>query len=145
MPQVTVVIHPHLSVGPPARGDVEGHRARLAARRIGCATVISVSGDIDACNMGDVAAYIVDHLGTCKNLLLDLSRLEFFGVSGFSDLHRIGVVCAQRGISWLLVPSAAVSRMLRVCDPGGALPIQHTVPAGLVTLERGAPRNLRAL
>ncbi len=48
---------------------------------------------------------------------------NFFGTAGFSALHRINVVCSAAGVHWALVPGAAVSRLLRICDPDDTLPL----------------------
>ncbi len=54
---------------------------------------------------------------------MDLRGLEFFGTAGFSALHTINVRCAGAGVRWAVVPSKAVSRLLRICDPDNALPV----------------------
>ena len=74
----------------------------------------------------------------CRALLLDLTNLEFFGIAGFSALHRISVSCARAGIGWALVPSAAVSLLLRICDPDGLLPAVDTVSTALARLHGSA-------
>ena len=40
-----------------------------------------------------------------------------------SALHGIKVVCSAARAQWAMAPSAAVSRLLRICDPDGTLPI----------------------
>ena len=70
----------------------------------------------------------------CRGLILDLSGLKFSGTDGFSALHRISVRCAHADIGWMLVPGAAVSRLLRICDPHGSLPAVDTVSAALANL-----------
>ena len=56
-------------------------------------------------------------------VILDLRGLEFIGTAGFSALHRINVACSGAQVRWAMAPSAAVSRLLRVCDPDGTLPV----------------------
>ncbi|MGH3968330.1 MAG: STAS domain-containing protein, partial [Mycobacterium sp.] len=58
-----------------------------------------------------------------KQLVVDLSGLEFFGTAGFSALHTINVRCAGTDVAWSLVPGRAVARLLRICDPDNTLPI----------------------
>jgi hypothetical protein len=70
----------------------------------------------------------------CRGLILDLRDLDFFGTEGFSALHRISVCCAAPGIAWAVVPSAAVSRVLRIGDPQGLLPTASTVEAAMATV-----------
>jgi hypothetical protein len=70
----------------------------------------------------------------CRGLILDLGGLKFFGIEGFSTLHRISVCCARAGISWALVPSEAVFRVLRIGDPDGLLPAARTVVAAITII-----------
>ena len=102
--------------------------------------VVSTHGDIDRMNAHTLTEYSLADLARCRGLILDLTRLEFFGAAGFSELHRISVNCARAGIGWALVPGAAVSVVLRVCDPDGLLPAVDTVRAALASVE-GSPSD----
>ncbi|MGV9800816.1 hypothetical protein ACWDTP_22475 [Mycobacterium sp. NPDC003449] len=42
--------------------------------------------------------------------------------------------CTREGVAWSLIPSSAVSRALRVCDPDELLPTSPTVATALSTL-----------
>jgi hypothetical protein len=70
--------------------------------------------------------------------------VDFFGTAGFSALHTVNVRCAAEKIQWALAPSAAVTRLLRICDPDSALPICNTVDAALSAVQ-GEPRRLLQL
>ena len=98
--------------------------------------VVSAHGDIDQTNVRTFTEYALAQLARCRGLILDLTRLEFFGAAGFSALHRISVSCARAGLDWALVPGAAVSLLLRICDPDGWLPTVNTVGAALASLPR---------
>jgi anti-anti-sigma factor len=100
--------------------------------------IVSAHGDIDGTNADNLTEYSLADLVRCHGLILDLTRLEFFGAAGFSALHRISVGCARAGIDWALVSGAAVSRMLRICDPDGLLPAADIVSAALTSLEGSA-------
>jgi anti-anti-sigma factor len=89
--------------------------------------VITVNGELDAANADQLAAYVRRSVSRSKRVILDLRGLEFIGTAGFSALHRINVVCSGTQVYWATVPSQAVSRLLRVCDPDGTLPV--TTPA----------------
>jgi anti-anti-sigma factor len=93
--------------------------------------IVSAHGAIDKTNAHTLTEYSLADLARCRGLILDLTRLEFFGAAGFSALHRISVSCARAGIDWALVPGAAVSLLLRICDPDGFLPAVDTVSAAL--------------
>ncbi len=66
--------------------------------------------------------YALRHADHINRLVLDLSGVEFFGTAGFSAMHTLNVRCAGESIEWASVPSAAVIRLLRVCDPDSTLP-----------------------
>ncbi len=100
--------------------------------------IVSAHGDIDTTNARTLTEYSLAHLARCRGLILDLTRLEFFGAAGFPALHRISVSCARAGLDWALVPGAAVSLLLRICDPDGRLPAVNTVSAALTSLEGSA-------
>jgi anti-anti-sigma factor len=97
--------------------------------------IVSASGDIDASNASTLTDYALLNAVRCRELILDLSGLKFFGTEGFSALHRVSVRCARAEIGWMVVPSAAVSRLLRLCDPHGSLPTVDTVDAALANLQ----------
>ncbi len=86
-------------------------------------TVITADGELDAANADQLAAYVERNVSRSKRVILDLRRLEFIGTAGFSALHRINVVCSGAQAYWAMVPSLAVSRLLRICDPDGTLPL----------------------
>jgi anti-anti-sigma factor len=97
--------------------------------------VISVHGDIDKTNARTFTEYSLANLARCRGLILDLTRVEFFGAAGFSELLKISMSCARAGIGWALVPGDAVSVVLRVCDPDGFLPAADTVTAALASVK----------
>ena len=97
--------------------------------------IVSVHGEIDSTNALALSEYSLAGLDRCRGLILDLTRLGFFGVEGFLTLHRISVSCARAEINWVLVTGAAVSIMLRVCDTDGLLPAADTIGAALASLE----------
>jgi anti-anti-sigma factor len=128
-----------------------------ATGRIGCRTahfatrwlppsvaVITAHGELDASNCHEFSDYAVRHVDHCQQLVLDLGGVDFFGTAGFSALHTVDVRCAHAKVDWALVPSPAVSRLLRICDPDSALPIDRTVEAALSALQ-GEPRRLLQL
>jgi anti-anti-sigma factor len=114
----------------------ESHSARLAHRRLtSSVAVISAHGHIDASNADTLTEYTLGHLMRCRGLILDLRDLDFFGTDGFSALHRVAVCCADPGIGWAVVPSEAVSRVLRIGDPQGLLPAASTVEAAMAIIQ----------
>ncbi len=111
------------------------HATRFATRwTMTSVAIVSAHGNIDAANANTLTDFALLKTGRCRGLILDLSGLEFIGTEGFSALHRVSVCCARVGTGWVLVPSAAVSRLLQVCDPHGSLPAVATVDAALASL-----------
>jgi anti-anti-sigma factor len=117
---------------------------RLAYGQLGSTVaVISAHGHIDASNADTLTEYTLGHLMRCRGLILDLRDLDFFGTEGFSALHRISVCCADPGIGWAVVPSAAVSRVLRIGDPQGLLPAARSVEAAMAIIQGQSHRPPR--
>ena len=121
------------------------HMAHFTSRRTQASMAgITAHGAVDASNALEVVDYTMRHAATAKRLVLDLSGVEFFGTAGFSALHTVNVRCAAENVDWAVIPSAAVTRLLRICDPDSALPICRTVDAALSTL-RAEPHRLLQL
>lgn len=104
--------------------------------------IVAAVGELDAVNAADFARYAW-RAGRVSRLLLDLSGVEFCGTAGYSALLTFHARCAAEGVEWLMVPSRAVSRLLRVCDPASSLPVQPTIEAGLAALPGDSPRLLQ--
>ena len=121
------------------------HMARFATRRPQPAiAVITAHGELDASNAQEFVDYTMRHVVKTERLVLDLSGVEFLGTAGFSALHTVNVRCAGENVDWALVPSAAVTRLLRICDPDSALPICRSTDAALSAL-RAEPHRLLQL
>jgi len=89
--------------------------------------VVTADGELDASNAIQFADYFDLCITDSTPLVVDLSGLEFFGTAGFSALHLINVSCAAKKLRWAVVPSKAVARLLRICDPDHALPLIASV------------------
>ena len=123
-----------------------GHTVRLACRwPTSSVAVISAHGEIDASNADSLTDHAIAHTMRCRGLVLDLRDLDFFGTEGFSALHRVSVSCARVGTAWAMVPGAAVTRVLRICDPQGSLPAACTVDAAMATLPRPPSHRLQLI
>lgn len=105
--------------------------------------VIIARGELDACNAQHLVDYSLRDAERTERLALDLTGVEFFGTAGFSALHTLNVRCAGAGVGWVLVPSAAVSRLLRICDPDSTLPFATTMRAALTRLQADQRRLLQ--
>jgi anti-anti-sigma factor len=108
----------------------ENHSARFTAEWDASSVVITAHGELDASNANQLADYVKRCVARSTSVIvLDLGDLEFFGTAGFSALHLINVRCAGANLRWALVPGAAVSRLLRICDPDNTLPLVNSVGA----------------
>jgi anti-anti-sigma factor len=105
--------------------------------------VVTARGELDASNAQELADYALRHTERTERLVLDLSEVEFFGTAGFSALHTLNVRCAGAGVEWVLVPSHAVSRLLKICDPDSTLPMESKLPAALSHLRADQRRLLQ--
>jgi anti-anti-sigma factor len=148
MSGITMSIRPIPPVGDFLSEPWESRTTRLAHRRLrSSVAVVRARGHIDASNADTLTEYILGHLTGCRGLIIDLRGLDFFGTEGFSALHRVSVCCAHPGIAWAVVPSGAVSRVLRIGDPEGFLPVASTVEAAMAIIQdqpNRPPRPSRA-
>jgi anti-anti-sigma factor len=112
---------------PPPAWEI--HSARFNTTWDTARVVVTAEGELDASNAIQFADYFDLCITDSTPLVVDLSGLEFFGTAGFSALHLINVKCAAAGLRWAVVPSKAVSRLLRICDPDHALPTIASVHA----------------
>lgn len=109
----------------------------VRARELSTTTVlVAAFGDIDAASATELSESIERHFDGYRQLVLDLSRLSFFGTAGYSVLHRVHSRCARAAIDWVLVPGKEVERLLRVCDPDGVLPTAPNIVSAVATLAR---------
>ena len=106
----------------------ENHTARFTAEWGPSLVVITAHGELDASNANHLADYVQRCAAHSKSIILNLTGLEFFGTAGFSALHTINVRCAGADVRWTVVPSKAVTRLLRICDPDNTLPLATSVP-----------------
>jgi anti-anti-sigma factor len=105
--------------------------------------VITAHGEIDAANAQDLVDYALRHRDRTHRLVVDMSGVDFFGTSGFSALHNLNVRCAGEAITWASVPSASVTRLLRICDPDSTLPFYSGLDTALSAVQGESPRLLQ--
>lgn len=123
----------------------ECHTARITTDWTGDDVgILTVDGELDASNSAAFADHVAQATRHGQRLVLDLTRLTFFGTDGFTALHTVNVGCAQTSSRWALVTGEAVSRVLRICDPDSTLPIAGSMPEAM-TLLAGEPRRLLQL
>lgn len=125
-------------------GRNRADRGLFRARELSATTVlVAVVGEIDASNSGELVSYIEKLLPSYDQLVLDLSRLSFFGTDGYSALHTIDKRCSRRGVDWVLVPGPEVTRVLRVCDPSEQFTTEGNIVSAMAALARGPHTHLQ--
>jgi anti-anti-sigma factor len=123
---------------------VDCHAAHFATRWLQPSlAVVTAHGELDAANAQEFADYALRDAPRTDHLVLDLSGVDFFGTAGFSALHTVNVRCAGEKVQWALVPSSAVTRLLRICDPDSTLPICRSVDVALSVVQGEPPRLLQ--
>lgn len=123
---------------PAARGKPELLRCReLSATTL----LITASGEIDASVGPDLFDAIASRLPGYRQLVLDLSQVNFFGAAGYSVLHRVHSTCLRAAMDWVLVTGAEVKRLLRVCDPDEVFPTAPNIVSAVAALARGPHRT----
>src|SRR5882757_2405991 len=91
--------------------DCNGAAVRAQCRHL--ATVVTISGAIDASNVDQVIEYAQRFNLPDKPFFLDLSGLDSFATQAVRLLHRVDAFSVA-GLDWALIPSQAVSLTLLV-------------------------------
>lgn len=125
---------PRIDAVPPS-DTWESHCARSVTRWGRSGAVVSVDGELDASNAGQLADYVQHCASYCEWLVLDLTDLEFIGTAGFSALKEISARCAGAMVYCTTVPGTAVARLLRICDPANTLPTTASVADALADVQ----------
>lgn len=77
------------------------------------ATVVTVSGRVDAANVAPITDSVLRAVATGARLVLDLTAVTTFTPKAIGLLRAVDERCLAAGVDWALVPSEAVSRRLR--------------------------------
>ena len=112
-------------------------RAAFEVQHLAPARVhVAISGDVDATNRQALGRFVERHTRASKQLVLDLSSVDFFGSQGFTALYYVSIQCARRDVDWVIVGNRDVHRILRICDAEAELPVVGDLDAALVRLDR---------
>ena len=111
-------------------------RAAFAVRHLSeMRLLITATGDLDASNARALGRFVERHTAVSKQLVLDLSDVEFFGTEGFAALHYVSVCCGRRDVDWLFIGGRSVRRIVSICDPDEELPQADDLAAALARLD----------
>jgi len=109
----------------PASGG-DGVRMRAQCRHL--ATVVTISGDVDAANGDRVQDFATRFVLVGNALILDLGGVDFFAARGISVLIAVDDACRTAEVPWSLIPSRVVSRVLQLTGCDTAVPTASSVP-----------------
>jgi anti-anti-sigma regulatory factor len=109
--------------------DCNGAAVRAQCRHL--ATVVTISGAIDASNVDQVIVYAQRFNLPDKPFVLDLSGLDSFAPQAVRLLHRVDDACNAAGLEWALIPSQAVSLTLLLTGEDTSFPTTVTVHEAL--------------
>ena len=107
--------------GNPA-ADYQG--ARIRARHRHGATVVAVSGRVDARNIAGVADHVTRFVLADTPFVLDLGAVTAFTPRATGLLDAVDARCAEAGVAWALIPGDVVASRLR---DRADLPVVDTV------------------
>jgi hypothetical protein len=79
--------------------------------------------------------FVARHARVSKQLILDLTGVDFFGSQGFTALYYVSVQCARRDVDWMIAGGRTVLRILRICDPDEDLPLAGDIAAAYARLD----------
>ncbi|MFN8227909.1 MAG: STAS domain-containing protein [Mycobacterium sp.] len=101
----------------PAPRVTQRHGIFLSALHDAGGTIVVVNGELDAAGIPDFITYAKEHASAGNRLTVDLSKLKFLAVEGYSAIQDLRSHCNRTGTTWMLVAGPAVHRVLNICDP----------------------------
>jgi anti-anti-sigma regulatory factor len=109
--------------------DCNGAAVRAQCRHL--ATVVTITGAIDANNVDQVIDYAQRFNLPDNPFVLDLSGLDTFSAHAVRLLYAVDDACTAAGLEWALIPSQAVSLTLLVTHEDVSFPTATTVHEAL--------------
>lgn len=114
--------------------DCGGAQIRAHCRHL--ATVVTIRGAIDAVNVDWVSKYIRRFIVGANPVVIDMTDMREFAVSGISLLYAIDEDCRAAGVEWTLIASPAVTEVLDASgeQDGNGFPVARSVHEALHNL-----------
>jgi anti-anti-sigma factor len=127
------------TIAPSAAGVMPGYGnptfncggAQIRAQSRHLATVVTISGEIDAINIERVSKYTRRFILVEKPIALDLSGVDSMGAQAISLLSELDEACRTAGVEWALIASYAVIQALRVGNEEDVFPTVDSIPEAL--------------
>ncbi|BBU22676.1 STAS domain-containing protein [Mycobacterium xenopi] len=105
--------------------------ARIRAQQRHLATVVTISGVIDAANVDRVSDSSRRFILADSPFILDLSGVDCLAAQAVFLLHRVDHDCCAARVEWALVPSHAVRQALWITNDDGVFPVVDSVHEAL--------------
>jgi anti-anti-sigma regulatory factor len=109
--------------------DCNGAAVRAQCRHL--ATVVTITGAIDADNVDQVIDYAQRFNLPDNPFVLDLTGLDTFSAQAVRLLYAVDDSCKAAGLEWALIPSQAVSLTLLVTHEDVSFPTATNVHEAL--------------
>jgi anti-anti-sigma regulatory factor len=109
--------------------DCSGAAVRAQCRHL--ATVVTISGAVDATNVDQVSDYTKRFILPDKPFVLNLSGLDSFAVQSVRLLYHLDAACRAADVEWAVIPSDAVNLALLVTHEDANLPTLRSVHEAL--------------
>jgi anti-anti-sigma factor len=104
-------------------------------------TVITISGEIDASNVDDVARHARGLVPDSGALIVDLADIDFIAIEGLRALFALNVECARADTTWALITGHAANRLLAAGDNDKLLPAVGSATEALQLVRRSGRGN----
>jgi anti-anti-sigma regulatory factor len=109
--------------------DCSGAAVRAQCRHL--ATVLTITGAVDAGNVEQVSEYAKRFVLPDKPFVLDLSGLDCFAAQSVRLLHILDELCSAAELEWAVIPSPAVTRALLITYEDTTFPTLGSVHEAL--------------
>jgi anti-anti-sigma factor len=127
---------------PPAASSRPGSLCIRTERLDPSTVLVGADGELDAANARQLVDHVACITATHSTLVVDLGGLTFFGTEGLWAVNKIIAASAKRHATPLLVAGPEVARLLRICDPHGALRTVGSVVDALAASRSNRSRTL---
>ena len=122
--------------------ECAGAHVRALARQL--ATVVTVSGTIDAANLERVTALVRRFVLAEKSFVLDLSGIESIPAQATSLLETLADACERVGVESAVIANAAVGEFLRGTGLAAEVFVKDSVPDALQYFADATTRRRRS-
>ncbi|MFD4368609.1 STAS domain-containing protein [Rhodococcus sp. NPDC058521] len=93
--------------------------------------LVNVSGEIDLFSAPEFGNCVRRTAGDVGRLIIDMTRVEFFGTAGLDVLRAVNDERANAGRSWAMICGRPVQRLLHAAGLDSAFPCYSSVEGAL--------------